>query len=98
MAGLVGCSRYAVVSTYQKRSKEEQPVNRFWSDPLEELLQYKLLKESMWSPCLGGSELFWWHKEDLHKEVIEQSNDVLEMMLSGPVRSILLPYFWLEFS
>ncbi|KAM9476718.1 uncharacterized protein Hap1MRO34_009737 isoform 1-T6 [Clarias gariepinus] len=27
-AGLVGCSRYAVVSTYQKWSKEGQPVNR----------------------------------------------------------------------
>lgn len=27
-AGLVGCSRYAVVSTYKKWSKEGQPVNR----------------------------------------------------------------------
>ncbi|MCI4384884.1 hypothetical protein PGIGA_G00043950 [Pangasianodon gigas] len=27
-AGLVGCSRYAVVSTYQKWSKEGQPVNQ----------------------------------------------------------------------
>ena len=27
-AGLVGCSRFAVVSTYQKWSKEGQPVNR----------------------------------------------------------------------
>lgn len=27
-AGLVGCSRYAVVSTYQKWTKEGHPVNR----------------------------------------------------------------------
>ena len=28
IAGLVGCPRYAVVSTYQKWSKERQPVKQ----------------------------------------------------------------------
>ena len=64
-AALVGCSRSAVVRTYQKWSKEGKPVNRRqgqtrgslmhvgsegWpvlSDPIEELLELKLLKKLM---------------------------------------------------
>ncbi|ROI38969.1 hypothetical protein DPX16_1675 [Anabarilius grahami] len=61
-AALVGCSRSAVVSIYQKWSKEGTVVNRrqghgwprlidargtVWSDPKDELLQLKLLKKLM---------------------------------------------------
>ena len=67
-AALVGCSRSAVVRTYQKWSKEGKPVNRRqgqtqgslmhvgsegWpvlSDPIEELLELKLLKKLMLVP------------------------------------------------
>ncbi|ROL43068.1 Rho guanine nucleotide exchange factor 2 [Anabarilius grahami] len=60
-AALVGCSRSAVVSIYQKCSKEGTVVNRrqghgrlrliegwpVWSDPTDELLKLKLLKKIM---------------------------------------------------
>ncbi|KAK3508829.1 hypothetical protein QTP70_009603 [Hemibagrus guttatus] len=55
-ATLVGCSRSAVVSIYQKWSKEGTVVNQrqghgrprpVWSDPTDELLLLKLLKKLM---------------------------------------------------